>query len=700
VDSAWSVICILIEVLAILCAAFQLQIFFIFEVADRLPFTDAYSFPINAVRKRGGRAKLPHQGPNGVEIVATPVSINRTWRFGVYEVDTRRVELRRNGTAIKLREQPFSILVHLLEHAGEIVSREELRRVLWPSDTFVDFDHSLSMAVMNLREALGDSSDSPLYIETIPKRGYRFIAPVTTGSDSRNQHAYFHEEADPLPILETVRANHTAPTPTETTNSGRLPRLTSAAIGLTILAVVGLLVFLRTRATPVQPPHIHALAVLPLENLSNAPDQEYFSDGMTVALITELGKIGGPRIISRQSVMQFKGSKKPLKEIARELGVDALVEGAVERSGDRIRISVHLEQVEPERQIWGQEYDRDLRDVLALQAEIARSIAGEIRVNLSPEELRSLASRKSINPEAHSEYLQGFYDTAGLASSTAHFKKSIQLDPTFAPAYAELAINYFWEAHPGNGELPVKEMLPLATQAVRKALQLDPSLPQGHLAMGLLATSDYNWAEAEAQYKEALAINPNYSECRHQYGVLFEGQGRNAEAVAQVRLAIEMDPLSAANRNQSAVIAYTSRNYDLAIAQFEKLHEDAWKEPLALAYAQNSMFAKALANMQNCDDAGCLAVRADIYGVAGRPQEAVEIIRQLQEYSRTHYVFPSIFARAYLAAGYKEQALTWFERAYDEKDPWLFWLKVWPTLDSIRSEPRFQALLRKVNYSQ
>jgi DNA-binding winged helix-turn-helix (wHTH) protein len=275
--------------------------------------------------------------------VATPVSINRTWRFGVYEVDTRRVELRRNGTAIKLREQPFSILVHLLEHAGEIVSREELRRVLWPSDTFVDFDHSLSMAVMNLREALGDSSDSPLYIETIPKRGYRFIAPVITGSDSRNGHANFQDEAGPLPLIsESARASHPAPMPSETANSRHLPRLASAVIGLTIFAAVGLFVFHRTRTTPVQIPHIRAMAVLPLENLSNATDQEYFSDGMTVALITELGKIGGPRIISRQSVMQFKGSTKPLKEIARELGVDALVEGAVERSGDRIRISVHL----------------------------------------------------------------------------------------------------------------------------------------------------------------------------------------------------------------------------------------------------------------------------------------------------------------------------------------------------------------------
>ena len=615
--------------------------------------------------------------------------------------------MRRNGTAIKLREQPFAILIHLLDHAGEIVSREELRRVLWPSDTFVDFDHSLSMAVMNLREALGDSSDAPLYIETIPKRGYRFIAPVTTESDSRNEHTNFHDEAGPLLIHQTTRANHPAPTPSETTNSGRLPRLALAAIGLTILAVVGLLVFLRTRATQVQPLHIHALAVLPLENLSNAPDQEYFSDGMTVALITELGKIGGPRIISRQSVMQFKGSKKPLKEIAHELGVDAVIEGAVERSNDRIRISVHLAQVDPELQIWGQEYDRDIRDVLAMQADIARSVAAEIKVNLSPEEQRNLASRLPVDPEAHSEYLQGLYDhskrmlaTKFRESAILHFKNSIQRDPAFAPAYAELAIAYFWLAHPGNGELPVKEMLPIATQAASKALQLDPSLPQAHLAMGLLATIDYKWTEAEAQYKAALAVDPNYSECHHQYGVLFEGQGRNEEAVAEVNLAIETDPLSDGNRNQLAVIALTSRNYDLAVAQFESLHDAAWTVPFASAYAQKRMFPEALAILRNCDNASCIGVRGDIYGISGRPQEAAKIIRQLKEYSRRHYVFPSIFAGAFLAAGQKEQALTWLERAYQERDPWLFWLKVSPIVDPLRSEPRFQALLRKVNYSQ
>ena len=401
-------------------------------------------------------------------MVEKPVRIVPEIRFGTFEVDLRSGELRKNGVNLKLSGQPFQVLAVLLERPGEVITREEFQKRLWP-DTFVDFDHNLNTAINKIREVLGDSAESPRFVETLPRRGYRFIGVVND-------------------------ADHTASKEKPAFRIGRAFVWVGVSAAVAVIVALVILVWLHVGAWRdrlfERSPRIHALAVLPLENLSNAPEQEYFSDGMTDALITELGKIGGPRVISRQSVMQFKGSKKPLPEIARDLGVDAVLEGAVERSGDRVRISVHLAQVDPERQLWAREYDRDIRDVLGLQADIARSVAAEIRIKLSPEEKRDLAKRMPVNPEAHSEYLQGFYDTGGLASSTKHFKNSIARDPTFAPAYAELAINYFWEAHPGNGELPAKEMLPLATQAARQALQLDPSLPQAHLAMGLLATSD------------------------------------------------------------------------------------------------------------------------------------------------------------------------------------------------------------------
>ena len=622
----------------------------------------------------------------GVRIVEQTFRSTNLVRFATFEVDLRTGELRKAGVKLKFGGQPFQVLAILLERPGDIFTREELQKRLWP-DTFVDVERNLNTAVNKIREVLGDSAESPRYVETLPRRGYRFIGKVN-GTD------------------QTAGRERSGP------RSWKALVWIGVTVATFAIVIVGVLIYLNAggwRDRLFAPsPQVHALAVLPLENLSNASEQEYFSDGMTAALITELGKIGGPRVISRQSIMQFKGSKKPLREIAQELGVDAVVEGSVQRSGDRVHISVHLNKIDPERQLWAQDYDRDTGDVLHIQAEITRSIADEIKIKLTPKEQRDLAARGPMNPEALKEYLQGLYyeskTAANLDLALSHVKVSIQLDPKFAPAYAELAIIYYWMAHPNNGELPVLEMMPLATQAATKALQLDPALPQAHFILGLLATSVYDWDEAEAQYRAALALNPNYAECHHQYGVLFEAFGRNEEAVAQVKIAIELDPLSDSNRNQLGVIAFTSRNYDLAIAELENLHEAAWPAPLAMSYAHKKMFPKALAVMEKCESSGtaadfCITIRAQIYGLSGNKREASKILDQLMERSRDHYIFPILYVHAYLAVDDKEQALKWLEKAYDEKDPWLFWLKVSPDYDQLRAEPRFQALLRKANFS-
>ena len=603
-------------------------------------------------------------------------------RFATFEVDFQAGELRKGGLKLKLSGQPFQVLAILLERPGEVVTREELQKRLWP-DTFVDVDHNLNSAVNKIREVLGDSAESPRFVETLPRRGYRFVGSVIgTGQAPA-------AEAKP---------------------SGRPgPRVASLA-ALAVIAMVAVLLGLneggwrgRIFARHVNPP-VQALAVLPLENLSRDPEQEYFADGMTVALIADLGRGSSPRVISRQTVMQYKGTKKSLQEIAKELNVDAVLEGTVERSGDRVRVTVRLDQVSPETQLWANKYDRSLRDVLALQDEIARSVSSEISVKLTPEERRSLARRPAVDAEAHSEYLQGLYYGskwgANVVAAVTHFKNSIQRDPTFAPAYAELAVNYL-DLRDSGGP-PVKEVLPLAKAAAAKALELDPSLPQAHLALGLLAIGDYNWSEAEAQYRAALTLNPNCAECHHLYGAFLEAMGRNEEAVVQVKQAIELDPLSPDNRNQLAMISFTARQFDLAISQFESLHEDAWWAPLALSYAERNRFDEALAAAKNCEihwgSDFCLVVQSRIYGVWGRTRDARKAIDQLKEISHHRYVYPTFFSGAYLAAGDKEQALTWMERAYDEKDPGLFWLKVWPSNDLLRSEPRFQALLRKLNF--
>jgi TolB-like protein/DNA-binding winged helix-turn-helix (wHTH) protein len=481
-------------------------------------------------------------------------SVPHALRFGLFELDPRAGELRKKGMKIRLQGQPVEILVMLLQCPGEIVTREELQKKLWPADTFVDFEQGLNNAMNRLRVALDDDAESPHFIETVPRRGYRFIGTVNGSGQA--------------PAAQTKK----------TSRLGPVLRLSGfGALGVTAVAaaLVGLNVNgwrSRIFATPPKP-NIQAIAVLPLTNLSGDPEQEYFADGMTESLITELGKISNPRVISRQSVMQFKSSKKSLQEIAGELKVDAVLEGAVERSGDRMRVTIHLSQAVPERQLWAQEYNRSIRDALSLQSEIARAVTDEIQVKLTPEERTRLAIGRSVNPEAQDNYLHGLYLAPPLKSESdtqkaiTYFKRAIEKDPSFAPAHAELAMAYFWLGNPEQGGPSARETMPQARAAVTKALQFDPSLARAHLALGLiLLGSEWNWSGAENQYRIALKLNPNCGDCHFEYGILLSGLGRNDEAIAQINQAIELDPLSSSYRNWLTAIAFFSGQYDFALS--------------------------------------------------------------------------------------------------------------------------------------
>jgi len=605
--------------------------------------------------------------------------------FGEFEADLRSRELRRNGSRVRLPDQSFRVLAVLLEHPGELVSREDFQKRLWPSDTFVDFDHGLNNAVNRLRDAMGDSAEFPRIIETLPRRGYRFIGQL-------------HRKVE-VGLPETSA---------QYVSWWRR----SAVIVSVIAATSAVLAFsfgsLRGMFSPAT--HVESVAVLPFENLSHDAEQEYFSDGMTDALITELGKIGGPRVISRQSVMRFKGSQESLQAIAKQLNVDALLEGSVERSGDRVRIRVHLAQAVPERQLWTEEYARPITDVLALQGEIAQSVSREIKVKLTSEGERIAGRSPAPDPEAYSEYLQALYLWNKASTLPEHeraiasYKDAIQKDPNFAPAYAELAISYFWLAHPWLDGPPVRDVLAPAKSAAEKALALDPSLPQAHLAAGLLAETEFKWAEAESQFQTALKLNPNSAEYHDKYAGLLMQLGRTEEAAAETRKEILIDPLSDGYESLP-VIAFVARKYDLGITQAESLPESGTIRSgiLALLYAEKKDFPRAMAENRECEKRetvqACLMDRAQIYGMAGEQKEVRNIIRQMQKESRKHYVFPMVWMSLYAAAGDKQRALTWLEKAYDEKDPWIGFLKVWPTWDPLRSEPRFQAVMRKANFS-
>ena len=560
-------------------------------------------------------------------IVKASSSVTPTLRFGVFELDPKAGELRKNGMKIRLQGQPVDILVMLLQRPGETVTREELQENLWPADTFVDFEQGLNNAMKRLRAALDDDAESPHFIETLPRHGYRFIGAVYGGP--RNG-------AEPTAQTE-------AP-PEAGKKPARHPRIGTrlAAVGLLGLTVAGALLLglnvrgWRSRLFSGPPkPKIQALAVLPLANLSGDPEQEYFADGMTDSLITELGKINGPRVISRQSIMQYKGSKKGLPEIARELNVDAILEGAVKHSGDRVKITVHLAQASPERQLWAQEYDRSIPDAVSLQGEIARAVADEIQVKLTPEGRTRLAISRPVDPEAQDNYLRGLYFASkytelGFQTAIAHFKTAIEKDPTYAPAYAELAMAYFWLGSPDQGGPSARETNPQAKAAVTKALELDSSLARAHLALGLiLLNPGWDWSGAENQYRIALKLNPSCADCHFMYGILLAGLGRNDETIAQINQAIELDPLSNDYRGWLAMIAFLSRQYDLSIKLSENLSDDWAMDVGSLCYAMKKMYPEAIAASEkpvarHGRQTGDLRFLALVYGLAGKKKRDEE----------------------------------------------------------------------------
>jgi TolB-like protein/DNA-binding winged helix-turn-helix (wHTH) protein/Tfp pilus assembly protein PilF len=604
----------------------------------------------------------------------------RLLRFGVFEVDLRTGELCKQGLRVKLPGQPFQLLAMLLEHPGELVSREEIREKLWPGDTFLDFEHSVNNTVKKLREALGDDPVAPRFIETLPRHGYRFIAPVD------------------------VRAVPELPLP---------KRWMVGVIGGVVLAIVVVLFALEVaglrdrllrHTLPV--PKIESLAVLPLENLSGDPQQEYFADGMTEELITNLGKISALRVISRTSVMRYKGTKKPLAEIAKELNVDAVVEGTVLRSGDRVRVTANLLDARADRHLWSETYDRDLGDVLMLQDEVARAIANEIQTKVTPQEHARLATARPVDPEAHELYLKGNDSLSrdDLYRALECFEQTVTKDPNFARGYLGLAQTY---ADLGNHVLlPSVEAYRKAKTYAQKALELDGSLSEAHAQLGnVLWQGDWDWSGAERELKRALEINPNSEGAREMYSWYLYTVGRTEEAVAEAKRAVEINPLSGDAYNGLAHAYFYERRYDDALAQVRRARElnpnqPSW-EIFPWTYVEKGMYEQAYPEFLKWP--GCLSVPGcsghlgNAYARAGQKAEAQRILRKLIEQSKQGIGTYEV-AMIYTALGEKDRALEWLERAYKVHDKGLCWLKIDFTFDPLRSDPRFQALLRRMNF--
>jgi TolB-like protein/DNA-binding winged helix-turn-helix (wHTH) protein/Tfp pilus assembly protein PilF len=651
-----------------------------------------------------------------------------TVRFGVFALDLRSGELRKQGLRIRLQEQPLLILQALLERPGEVVTREELRARIWPADTFVDFDHGMYSAMKRLRDALGDSADNPRFIETLSRRGYRFIAPVDAAPQASQASAPVQAE---VPSAGEAGEETQAPSSTTKIVLAGLGAFAAIAALLFAFNIGGVQNWFRGK-TSSKP--FRSLAVLPLANLSSDPAQEYFADEMTEELITQFSKLGDLKVISRTSVMQYKGTRKPLPQIARELGVDAIVEGAVQLSGKQVRITAQLVDGGTDKHLWAEDYDRDLSDVLLLQSEVARDIAAKIDIQLTPQQQKRLEQVHPVIPEAYQSYLLGRYywnkrTADGLQKAGSYFQKAIQTDPDYALAYSGLADYYAFLSLLGGPEIMApRDAMAKAKAAAVRSLQLDDSLAEAHASMGhVLHNYDWDWGGAEREFKRAIELNPNYSIVRHWYAHLLMQEGRTQEAIEESRRARELDPLSLFINNGLARMYYLSRRYDDSIAQCQRgLEIDPSYVPariqLALALEQKGKLPEAISELEHARDqtAGYAittgnadtpstssdAARVDLpvvhallghaYAKAGRTSDARKQLAILRTASRTRYVAPSWVAVVYIALGDKDQAFAWLQKSYQDRSEHMLYLKVEPLVDALRDDPRFDSLVHRV----
>jgi len=612
-------------------------------------------------------------------------------RFGAFEVDLRAGELRKNGVRIKLQEQPLQVLGLLLESPGAVVTREEIQRQLWSTDTFVDFEHSLNAAVKRLREALGDSADNPRFIETLPRHGYRFIAPVQGASP----------------------ANLQVPTPA-VPNRRRWQPVVAGGIALLLIAGASFLFWRQTHNT-VPPDRRVMLAVLPFENLSGDPSEELFSDGMTREMINWLGRLDARRlgVIAATSAMKYKNSPKTISEIGRELGVDYILEGSVQKDGGRVRITAQLIAVNNQAHLWAESYDRGQSDVLLTQADITRAVSQQIRLTLTAQAHEQLSRARRVNPDAYLDYLRGQLENPkftfeAMAKEQAYYERALQKDPNFALAYFGLAncyLNYMQ-----TRRLPPGEAAKRTKEFVTKALQLDETLGE---AYGVLAFTNwrYDWdvQAAERNFQRAIELSPSSAHVHMSYTTYLAWRGRRPEAFAEREIGRQLDPLRLEAGAHPGLIYYQLRDYGPMLEAMRKYvpsNPRHWlgHHLLGVAYEGSGQTLLAIPEYQKAveysgNDVDPTAALAYAYARTGKRAEAEKILRDLLEQSKTGYVSPYMIATIYAGLGNKDRAFEFLAKAYDERSADLsYFLKADLRMDTLRSDPRFQDLTKRMGF--
>ena len=631
---------------------------------------------------------------------------SRILRFGPFETEVQAGELRKRGLKVRLQDQPFQILVMLLERPGELVTRQEIHQKLWPADTFVGFDHGLNNAINRLREALGDSAETPRFIETLPKKGYRFIGQVT-GDEPPAQAEYQPPEGTPVAKPVPIPGN------IEEVSKAR-PRffVTTLVFCFALaLAAIAFLGWRRIRAgVPPVAGHV-MLAVLPFQNLSGDPSQDYFSDGLTEEMIAQLGALSPEQlgVIARTTTMAYRHSSKSVKQIGSELGVGYVLESSVRRDGNQIRISVQLIRVHDQLHVWAHSYDRHISHSIELQEEVAKAVAEQIEVKLSPS-YRGRTNPHHLDAEANEAYLRGRYfwnqfTPEGYRKAISYFQQAIQRDPNFAEAYSGLADSYNFLVV--TDSLSPAEGNPKTFDAARKAIALDEGLAEAHSSLGTVKSRRFDWYGAERELKRAIALNPSYSVEHRIYAALLAAQGRHAEAWEQIREAMRLDPLSLPNNAELVRTLYYARNYDQAIGQGQKAMQldpnyartHFW---LGRVYSQKGMHREAIAAAEKIlesmpDSTLGLTEMAYSLAAAGRQTEAREILRRLDERSMSAFVPAYNLAIIHIALNEHDTAIMYMRQAFDERDWAFFVLAVEPRLDPLRKDPRFQEILAKLN---
>ena len=623
-------------------------------------------------------------------------------RFGEdFEFNAQAYELRSGGIPLKLKPIPMALLLFLIEHRGELVTRDQIVERIWGKGVFLDSDNSINSAISKIRQALRDDPEQPRFVQTVTGKGYRFIAPV---------------EEFGVPVLDTFaerRPAIEAPVPAKGKNTRAVVAL-SLFVFIFILVAGGLAYWVVQRVShkPSAALTLRSIAVLPLENMSGDPSQEYFVDGMTDELTTDLAKLSSLRVISRTSAMRYKGSKKGMAEIARELNVDGIVEGSVLRAGNRVRITAQLIHASTDQHLWAETYEGDLGDVLKLQSNVAPAIADQVRAQLTPQQQTHLRSAQEVNPDAYEDYLRGLhylttqYSTPkDLVTAQRYFEESIRIDPRFALAYVRLAdcyvfLGYFRQLSPEQAYRPAKE-------ALRKALELDDGIGEAHATLAMLSWAhEWDWAATEREYNSALALVPNYAWARSNRADYLAWRGRRTEALAEVSRSRELDPGYSFAVCESSIY-FQVRDYPSLIEASQRgmaLEPNEWLHHyfLGVGYEGLGKRLEAIPEYQKAiemsrGDQDPTAALAHIYAVLGRRAEAETILRDLERKSKNSYVSSYMIATIYAGLDNKDKAFQFLEKAYQQRSWDISWqIKSDLRIDNLRSDPRFQDLIRRI----